>query len=116
MKTNSITSTDILERLTEFLTKPGEFWQKQPFEIKKKLQWFVFPKGVIFCDGKFRTGEISNVYMVKELFSEKKFSLVGVQGIEPCPCVPKTHILPIYYTPISVCNSHHYTIERLNLL
>jgi len=25
--------------------------------------------------------------------------MVGVQGIEPCPLVPKTSILPIYYTP-----------------
>ena len=27
------------------------------------------------------------------------FHMVGVQGIEPCPLVPKTSILPIYYTP-----------------
>ena len=75
-KVNSITSNEVLERLTDFLTKPGEFWQKQPFEIKKKLQWFVFPKGVTFCSEKFRTSEISNVYMIKKLFSEKEFSIV----------------------------------------
>lgn len=74
--TRLITSTEVLERLSEFFVSPGKFWQKQPFEIKKKLQWFVFPKGVVFSGKRFRTSEISNVYKVKELFSEKDSSNV----------------------------------------
>ena len=33
---------------------------------------------------------------------KRLFIFVGVPGIEPGPYVPKTYILPIYYTPKNI--------------
>lgn len=71
----------ILGFLSEFLQHPSVTWAKMPFEIKVKLQWFQFPKGVVFDGKKFRTTEISSLFKMKMGFSNHKSSIVHYPGL-----------------------------------
>ncbi len=62
--------------LKEFFTNPGVYWQKLPFELKKKIQVFEFPKGVTFDGQEFRTQEICNIFKLNSLFTAKQFRVV----------------------------------------
>lgn len=52
----------IFTRLSQMLYMPGEFWKKQPFHIKRRLQKFDFPEGIYFDGYNYRTNKISNVF------------------------------------------------------
>lgn len=67
----------ILQSLTDFFITPGEFWKRMPFPIKLKLLKFEFPEGIIFDGTTFRTPEITNVFKLKELFSDKMYRNVN---------------------------------------
>ena len=54
-----------------YLKDPGDIWDKVPFEIKLKLQWFQFPQGIIFDGEKIGTTKIRSIYMVKKHFFKK---------------------------------------------
>ena len=51
-----------------FLQNPGIVWLESSFKQKIDLQWFVFPKGLIFENGNLRTTEVANIFKVKEGF------------------------------------------------
>ena len=70
----------IMDELSDFLISPGEYWKNQPFEIKKKLQRFEFPDGVIFDGTEFRTNRICSIFKLKELFFSEEFSDVHSRG------------------------------------
>jgi site-specific DNA recombinase len=61
-------SITVGEIVKEFLENPGRIWQKASFEQKLKLQWFEFPKGITFENGKFRTQEVASIFKAKETF------------------------------------------------
>lgn len=53
-----------------FLLNPGNVWLNSGIEVKLKLQWFQFPKGVYYKKNKFGTNEISSLFKLKNVFSE----------------------------------------------
>ena len=60
-----IDSELVFNQLENFLANPGLFWESQPFEIQRRLQWFEFPAGVIFNGTEFRTTKICNIFKVR---------------------------------------------------
>lgn len=48
---------EVLDLAKEYLTKPSSVWKKASLEQKIKLQWYEFPKGIVFDGKKFRTEE-----------------------------------------------------------
>lgn len=54
----------IFTRLSEMLFMPGEYWKKQPFHIKRRLQKFDFPEGICFDGNNYRTKKTSNVFKI----------------------------------------------------
>lgn len=75
-KGNSTSAPELLGRLKEFFIDPGRFWEKQPFYIKKKIQQFEFPKGIVFDGNEFRTPEITSIFKLNHFFLANKFSNV----------------------------------------
>lgn len=63
-----IDTKTVFDYLDHFLLHPADTWQKLPFESKIKLQWFVFPEGVLFDGNKFQTTKISSLYKLKRFF------------------------------------------------
>jgi DNA invertase Pin-like site-specific DNA recombinase len=49
----------------QYLKDPGKIWAKAGNAIKLRLQWFEFPHGVIFENGKFRTNRMPSIFNVK---------------------------------------------------
>ncbi len=97
-QTKAIDIISLFEQVTDFVTKPGKTWAKLPFEIKKKTQWFVFPKGVRFSGNRFRTIEIRSIFKLKELF-ESNISL-------------KVGSAELYYKQPKYANSPAYSEKR----
>lgn len=52
----------------EFFVKPSHVWEQAPFISKLKLQWFYFPKGVLFQKVKSQTAEIVNYFKPEMIF------------------------------------------------
>lgn len=67
-KKDPVTSIHTLRQLMQFFTEPGYFWESQPFPIKKKLQQFEFPKGIILDGDEFRTPEICSLFKLNQFF------------------------------------------------
>jgi len=61
---------------TSFLSSVGMLWQKLDVNEKIKLQYAIFPKGVVFKDGDFGTNEISPSFRLIQQFAEEKTPLV----------------------------------------
>lgn len=55
------------------LRDPDTLWQKSPLEIRRELQVFDFPKGVVFDGKKFRTPKVCSIYKLKDDFRRSKF-------------------------------------------
>jgi site-specific DNA recombinase len=63
-----IDTESIFKFISEFLLHPSAVWQKMSLNTRIKLQWFVFPEGVLF-DGKiFRTTKLSSIFKLKQFF------------------------------------------------
>ncbi len=56
---------ELLTKLKEFVVSPGKLWLEMPFETKLKLQWFYFPKGIVFDGIKSKTPETCRIFNVK---------------------------------------------------
>ncbi len=76
-------TTGLIDLIIEFLKNPSVLWLKARFEIKLQLQWFEFPKGITFENGKFRTAEICSLFKLKECFSTTLSANVDPIGFEP---------------------------------
>lgn len=59
----------LLEFVNGFLLAPHIFWEKSPVHIRRTIQVFVFPQGVVFNGGNFRTPKICSVFQVKQLIT-----------------------------------------------
>jgi site-specific DNA recombinase len=95
---NKVNVENIFEFISEFLLTPSLTWQKMSLEIKIKLQWFVFPEGVILNEDKFRTTKISSLFKLKEFFVSEKS--------------PTVHYPRLYYEHRNSANSP--VLQNLN--
>ncbi|HRF76256.1 MAG TPA: recombinase family protein [Chitinophagales bacterium] len=59
---------EMMDYVAEYLKNPSKIWVEAKFEKKLKLQWFQFPKGILFDGEKFKTEEIRSIYKVKDIF------------------------------------------------
>ena len=66
----------LLEFAEKVLTRPSLLWQTSDPEIKRKLQRFEFPEGVIFNGAVFRTTKVCSLFKLKELFDVEKSTRV----------------------------------------
>lgn len=59
-----------LDEVRDYLKSPSEMWEKASFSSKIKLQWFYFPKGVLFDGVNCRTTEVCFLFKLKELLQD----------------------------------------------
>ncbi len=74
---------EALEFLNEYLKKPSKVWEEANIDVKIKLQWFQFPKGLTFSGNIFGTTEMCLLYKTKDAISASKSSTVDPTGLEP---------------------------------
>src|SRR5258706_350485 len=67
----------VIKFINVFLKRPSEVCKQMPYQIKLKIQWFVFPNGVLFDGKEFRTTKISSLFRLKEIFPNEMSQLVG---------------------------------------
>jgi site-specific DNA recombinase len=65
------------------LLSAPRLWAQLSLEQKQRLQQVIFPRGVQFEDGVYRTAETSMVFFELEAGQVKKEGLVALTGIEP---------------------------------
>ena len=71
-------------RFGEFiLLSAPRLWVQLSLEQKQRLQQVIFPRGVQFEDGVYRTAETSMVFFELDAGQAKKEGLVALTGIEP---------------------------------
>ena len=66
----------IFNKLANFLANPGNFWQNQPIHIKRRLQKFEFPDGVILYENNFQTPNICSLFKLKSVIVGNSSQLV----------------------------------------
>jgi len=66
---SGINMDGLLRFVNGFLLAPHIVWQKSPIEIKRKIQVFVFPQGIVFNGVNFRTPKICSIFQVKQLIA-----------------------------------------------
>ena len=78
---------DDLEGLLEFaegiLLDPAQFWMQCSLEQKQRLQQVLFPEGVLFADGIYRTTTTCLMFSLLGAERADKEDLVALTGIEP---------------------------------
>lgn len=65
------------------LANAARLWLEFSLEQKQRFQKVVFPQGVRFSDGKFRTDETCLMFRMLESAGGKKATLATLPGIEP---------------------------------
>ena len=65
------------------LLNASRLWVEASFDQKQRLQDVLFPRGVQFKDGEYRTAETSMIFYHLESKPDKKEVLVALPGIEP---------------------------------
>ena len=66
-----------------FLTNLGHYWRTARLLDKKRIQSLIFPKGLIYKKGTFRTTEINCLYRQKQVCESENSLLVRTEGFEP---------------------------------
>jgi hypothetical protein len=61
----------------------ARLWAEAGADQKQRLQKVIFPEGVLFSDGAYRTTATSMIFFELEEVSCQKESLVALTGIEP---------------------------------
>lgn len=67
---------DVLDIAKDYLTKPSIVWKQASPEQKIRLQWYEFPKGIVFDGKKFRTEEKAFVRKALSHICDDKSSIV----------------------------------------
>lgn len=70
-KEEMISDSKLLTGFERLFVDPAGFWKNSPIEVKKALQWFEFPKGIVFDGVGFRTAEICSIFKLKDFFLTK---------------------------------------------
>jgi site-specific DNA recombinase len=73
----------LLELVKDYLEDPSKYWIKAHFETRLRLQWFNFPKGVIFENGFLRTTEICSIFKAKTDFLDNQSHDVALMHSTP---------------------------------
>jgi hypothetical protein len=76
-----------IEAAVEFgqhvLLNAARLWAESDADQKQRLQGVIFPQGVLFLDGVYRTDGTSMIFFDLEGISGQKERLVALTGIEP---------------------------------
>jgi hypothetical protein len=57
-----------IEHVLHYLRTPSKLWDQAPFDLKLRLQWFNFPKGIYFDGNECRTIETCSLFKLKNDF------------------------------------------------
>ncbi|MBZ0097582.1 MAG: hypothetical protein K8F30_00780, partial [Taibaiella sp.] len=84
----------LLNTVSDYLKNPAEIWAKMPLAVKLKLQWFTFPKGLVFDGNILQTAEICNLFKAKndnfdELSRVVYHSFKKVNRVKNKPCISR---------------------------
>ena len=74
---------ELLDFSENLLANAAGAWDRSPLEQKQRLQQVLFPKGVKYADGIYRTTATSLMFIMLHTIAEKKEELVALPGIEP---------------------------------
>src|SRR5262249_16526043 len=88
MKVNEARQEEIdVEELWDFsenlLLNAAGTWNQSGLEGKHRLQQVLFPQGVTYSDGAYRTTATSRMFNMLETVQHEKEALVALPGIEP---------------------------------
>jgi hypothetical protein len=88
MKINEARQEEVeIEELLDFsenlLVNAAGAWDRSPLEQKQRLQQVLFPKGVMYADGIYRTTATSLMFSMLHTIAGEKEELVALPGIEP---------------------------------
>ncbi|MBZ5491443.1 MAG: recombinase family protein [Acidobacteriia bacterium] len=73
----------VLDYAEMVLTNASNLWKAAPSEQKQRLQQVLFPEGVTYSDGKYRTAVTCLLFNGMGTKAIKKEGLVALPGIEP---------------------------------
>jgi site-specific DNA recombinase len=73
---------EVFNFIETYLDNPGLVWKNASLEKKLKLQWFQFPKGVVFDGNNYGTDEMSLLFKRKDTFSVSVSPVVDPRGFE----------------------------------
>lgn len=67
-KEGNIQVDDLFDMVADYLKCPSKIWQKAAPDLKRRLQWFEFPEGIVFTGKNFRTSKLCSIYKLLEPF------------------------------------------------
>ena len=73
----------VIDFTIHFVAHVGNYWEHMKPNEKTVLQKAIFPKGVVYENGTFRTDEISSSFQLIKSFAEENSPLVTPEGIGP---------------------------------
>ena len=73
----------VLDYAELVLTNASNLWKAAPAEQKQRLQQVLFPEGVTYSEGKYRTAVTCLLFSGMETNMVEKEGLVALPGIEP---------------------------------
>jgi hypothetical protein len=73
----------VLDYAEMILTNASNLWKAAPSEQKQRFQQVLFPKGVTYSDGKYRTAVTCLLFNGMQTEGVKNSGLVALPGIEP---------------------------------
>jgi site-specific DNA recombinase len=73
----------VLDYAEMVLTNASNLWKAAPSEQKQRLQQVLFPEGVTYTEGKYRTAVTCLLFSGMGTMTVKKEGLVALPGIEP---------------------------------
>ncbi|MFP5041635.1 recombinase family protein [Parasediminibacterium sp. JCM 36343] len=92
---NSVDYSVILKYIENFLLCPSRTWKNATFETRLKLQWFVFPNGILLDNSEIRTTKVCSLFKAKDLFQPKNYPMVtNAVLITNTPSAVKSSPLP----------------------
>jgi DNA invertase Pin-like site-specific DNA recombinase len=68
---DDVNLSELMKFAAEVLKHPDLLWQKSSLEVRRKLQEFDFPQGVVFNGENFRTPKLCSLYKVKQEFMDR---------------------------------------------
>ena len=74
---------DLLDFAENLLTNAAAAWNQSGLEQRQRLQQVLFPQGVTYSDGSYRTVATSPMFNLLEENIEPEEQLVALPGIEP---------------------------------
>ena len=73
----------VLDFAQMVLLNASNLWKAAPAAQKQRLQQVLFPEGVTYSDGEYRTGLTCLLFSGMQTKAVKKEGLVALPGIEP---------------------------------